>query len=338
MKILFVSPLNKKYHLINFYIYKYLKEKLNHKIDLCDYREEFFNEKFLKFKGYSIGGYLNHIIVYIKLLSKILYRKYDLIFFIKGEIFKGWFLKFLKKFSRRAVYINWFMDAPHLLPLAEKIGKYYDIFFLNCSYSEQFLKNKNINAKFIPFGYIREVFYKDKVYEKYKCDILFIGSYSKEREKVLKFVQNFNLHIYGPGWKDSYLKDKVKGEGLYAEEMRKAFNSAKIVINIHRNFLFRKNKKLYGNSINLRVFEALGSAAFLLSDEKKDIIKLFKNKKELVLYKNLDELKKYIKFYLKNESKRKKIALNGYKKVKSYSLDKILNIIIKDVINFRNNS
>lgn len=334
MKILLISPINKKYHLFNYYIRDYLKGKLKQEVKVLNYRKKIFPEvDRILFRSFSLLGYFNNFVIYMLFLIYCIFHKFNIIFIIKGEIFKAFFLRFIKSFNKKTVFINWFMDCPHQIDIAKRLGKSYDIFYVNCSYSVKILKFNNINAQFIPFGYIKEVFKKVKLEKsdqlRYGTDLLFIGSYSNEREEILKNLTNFQLRIHGPGWKNSQLINYVKSDGLYGSDMVKAFNAAKIIINIHQNFINRNQKRLYGNGVNLKVFEALGCHAFLLTDRKKDVLNLFKENKEIAVYSSIQELKQKIAFYLKNDNLRKKIAEQGFKSVKKYSLDKLLKIILK---------
>ncbi len=57
-----------------------------------------------------------------------------------------------------------------------------------------------------------------------------------------------------------------------------------------------------------RVFQAAGCGAFLLHEWKEDVPALFEPGREIVLYRRVDELPELIRFYVRHESERRRIA------------------------------
>ncbi len=97
-----------------------------------------------------------------------------------------------------------------------------------------------------------------------------------------------------------------KGSVKTEHERAKVYSSSKININI----------TAYGeNNLNYRVFEVLGSSAFLLTDYVSDIDKHFEISKDLETYKDETELIDKIDFYLKHTDIAQKIGFIGYHKV-----------------------
>ena len=141
----------------------------------------------------------------------------------------------------------------------------------------------------------------------YISDVCFIGTLSNYRQKILLNLISFDLKIWGdipPGVVLlSELKNFYKGKAV-GEKMVKIYNASKIVINIHEKDM------QYGG--NMKTFEIPACGAFQLIDNVSS--KWFTNKKDAVVFENSNDLVKKVKFYLKNEKERKKIAENGYNK------------------------
>lgn len=87
--------------------------------------------------------------------------------------------------------------------------------------------------------------------------------------------------------------------------MVSAFNTSKVVLNIHTWF----GKYNYGP--NPRVFEANGCGAFQMSDYKDEILELYEPEKKIVRYNDIPELKKKLFYYLQHTEKRTDIAKTG---------------------------
>ncbi|MEM3816157.1 MAG: glycosyltransferase [Candidatus Bathyarchaeia archaeon] len=89
--------------------------------------------------------------------------------------------------------------------------------------------------------------------------------------------------------------------------MVKAFNAAKIVLNVHV-----KDDVPY--KVNMRTFEATGSGSFLLTDKTYGIEKMFDLNEEVVAYEGEEDLVEFTKYYLENEEERVKISNEAQKR------------------------
>ena len=70
--------------------------------------------------------------------------------------------------------------------------------------------------------------------------------------------------------------------------------------------------------IPLRCLDRMGAGGFLLSNYQSDFYEHFIPGQDVVLYESVDDLLKKCAYYLRHESERKQIAINGYNKVKEY--------------------
>lgn len=69
------------------------------------------------------------------------------------------------------------------------------------------------------------------------------------------------------------------------------------------------------DDINMRTFEVMASGSFLLTNWIPTIEELFVDGKHLVLYKTFDEMVDKIKYYLRHDDERERIAQAGYEEV-----------------------
>tara|TARA_Y100000034_G_scaffold20722_2_gene23730 strand:- start:2038 stop:3714 length:1677 start_codon:yes stop_codon:yes gene_type:complete len=191
--------------------------------------------------------------------------------------------------------------------------KRYQGFFVDCNliaqpnYEKNYRKNgmKNI----YPTVGVNLDIYKSmntkKIY-----DVTFIGAPSKPRLDILRFLVNnkVNLKIFGRGWENySEFKDIYLGS-LETENVIKVINQTKINLALSKNTLGVLHFKG-------RVFELPACKSFTLVDYFSGYMKFFKKDKEIVMFKNENDLLEKINYYLKNEKEREKIADNSYKKI-----------------------
>ncbi|SHN57839.1 CgeB family protein [Desulfovibrio litoralis] len=68
-------------------------------------------------------------------------------------------------------------------------------------------------------------------------------------------------------------------------------------------------------AVNQRVFDVPATGAFLITDWREQVDKLFEPKKEIICYNEQGEIKELIKYYLNKPNERKKIALAARKRI-----------------------
>jgi spore maturation protein CgeB len=165
-------------------------------------------------------------------------------------------------------------------------------------------------------------------------DVTFVGSftpYHSEGIKILEEVaKHIPVHVWGQGIEYlspiSPLRKHYHG-AIWGLEMFKVLAQSKIVVNRHIGIAGK-----YAN--NMRLFEATGMGAMLITDKKRNLNDLFGVKKEVVDYENAKDLVDIINYYLKNGNIRDKIAKLGQKRTlteHNYSIRmKELSTIIKN--------
>jgi len=166
---------------------------------------------------------------------------------------------------------------------------------------------------------------------KKKYDVVFIGCPKSEpsrRYEFIKFLKDkgIKIKLFGPGWQDYPEFKDIYGGILDSKKMIKVINQTKIFLNLTRN--------LFGEAtdIKAKIFEGGACKTFVLTEYCEAYLDLFNEKKEMIMFEHKKELLDKVKFYLKNEKEREKIAEAAYKKIiKVYSLDMELNRIFKEV-------
>ena len=163
-----------------------------------------------------------------------------------------------------------------------------------------------------------------------KYDVSFVGQAYGNRKGIIRGIQQkgVNIEPFGRGF--------TNGKVTFAE-MITIFNTSKINLNISLDSRYMEYAKflpelIQPKTINLnhfqmkaRVFEVPGCGGFLLTTYGEALKEYFKLGQEIETYKDFDEMIEKIKFYLKNESIRTKIAKAGYRKtLNKYTYQQIL--------------
>lgn len=180
-------------------------------------------------------------------------------------------------------------------------------------------KNRNIDVGFIGSIFLNKKLHLGRVeiiYElirKYKNNYIAIN-FSKY------FFLELTLFIFKSIFSYEIIKNfKTLYKILYIYIFCKKPVYGKNMLNILKKIKILINKHIEDTEFagNMRLFEATGSGCLLMTDNKKDLDKLFVFEQEILIFENIEDLKKKIDFYLKNKTLLSKIAINGRKKTLS---------------------
>lgn len=160
------------------------------------------------------------------------------------------------------------------------------VFIAQKEYIEEFKKAGVKNIHWLPLACDPEIHQKSDIVK--DREIGFVGSFinNPRRSQLLqKLEQSFDVKI----------------KRCFYQDMALEFSKSKIVFN---NAVKR--------DLNMRVFEALSTGSFLLTDDAPNsgFTDLFKNNEDLTVY-NDDSIEESVQFYLENEELREKIAARG---------------------------
>jgi spore maturation protein CgeB len=140
--------------------------------------------------------------------------------------------------------------------------------------------------------------------EAYTCDIAFVGTlvpanlYSR-RVEALQALQDFNLGIWSVHDVPTSLQKHVRGRAL-GEDMLEVLSAAKLTINTHGDFM------RYGG--NMRMFEAAGVGILQLVDDLPGIHQWFTDGETIVTYRDNDDLRQKVAYYLAHDAEREAIT------------------------------
>ena len=247
-------------------------------------------------------------------------------------------LKYLKKKNKNLRISQWFLDplsrnGPDYLNnkkrIIDKIN-YVDATFLTSDPKSLDFKIKN--SYFIPNPADKSFEILNNSKKKLDNDVFFAMSHGvhrgnlksgkyDEREKILKKLLNIkgiNFDFYGidniqPIWGDNFLKK---------------ISQSKIGLNLSRGKPF----KYYSSD---RIAQYMGNGLLTLIHEETKYSDFF-NKDEIVTYKNFKDLTHKIKYFIRNDKKRRFIANNGKKKyLQFFSSEKVAKFIILKTLNIK---
>lgn len=219
----------------------------------------------------------------------------------------------------------WTIDAPRIFEPIQKAAPYYDFVFTGGSEAYEILEHCNVkNLHWLPFAcdpdFHRPVKMSPAERQKYGCDVCFVGSgwegLYPYRRKYLEALADFDLGIWGPGWETlpskSPLRQYIKGGQIRPAEWVKIFNASHIIFHSHYR---DPSGEIPCYQAAPRVYEVLACRTLLVVDGQRDVLRLFKAGKDLVVFNNVKELRDLARYYLHHPKEAKAIAERGRKKV-----------------------
>ena len=238
----------------------------------------------------------------------------DLLLVIRGNSFDAEVIRELK--SRYAIQhtAGWWVKDPRAGNEMQEDARIYDHYF--CIH--RFGYDEKDNIHYLPALGVDRALYRPLSQEKtYRHEVVFVGGWSPRRQEAMEKLLDLPVEIYGPGWRkrrnwlNPQLREKVKANRIWVEDLITLYNESKIVLNISSWDPVR-------SGLNLRVFDVPATGAFLLTDHSGELAQHFEPGRELETFSSPDELREKIIYYLSHDQEREKIARAGYRKVLSF--------------------
>lgn len=147
-----------------------------------------------------------------------------------------------------------------------------------------------------------------KMAEACKYKISFIGAAYGNRRKWVRLLskKGYAVECFGHGWENG-----VIGE----DELANIINDSIISLNFaDSGLMFQGILPFRSRQIKARIFEVLGYGGFLVTEPATGLGEYYCSGKDLLTFKNLDELLQILKRYLHEYHERDEIANNGHRK------------------------
>jgi len=182
---------------------------------------------------------------------------------------------------------------------------FYDLIIVSDSYIVPFLRQimGHTNVVYLTGWGVPSAFYPievtDDSREEYGDDVSFIGKWFANREEFLNSL-NTLPKIWGGGWGHSSLPNK--SDIKYLDPSKKSLVYCSSSINLH---LRPGNQQI--NGFSSRIWEVPLCGGFILSEWSKDLLDLFNEDREIVVFRSPGEADTKISHYLQRDEERMRI-------------------------------
>lgn len=272
------------------------------------------------------------------LIKQVQENKYDLLFcFLFTEEIKKETISYITKKTKTKTF-NWFADDHWRFPI---FSKYWAPLFTKVSTTDSLavMKYQKIGVDVIKTQWgANTKLYKPLLNQEVGIknqEICFVGKNYGNRMGYIKALTDAGLPAvgFGSGWSVGRVSH---------EQMLSMFSNSKINLNFTESY-FEWKKELvklfvkkelgkysfngyhlvqniqalagkFRRQIKGRTFEVPACGGFLLTGQADNLTEYYEENKEIVIFKDKNDMIEKCKYYLENESQREKIAQAGYKR------------------------
>ncbi len=227
----------------------------------------------------------------------------------------------------------WFVEDFRTLGYWERVAQYYDHFFTiqRGAFFEELEKRGIKNYYYLPQACSpsvhRPLSLDEEDRHKFSADLSFMGAAYYNRRQSFPRLLDYDFKIWGTEWDlGSAIGKKVQNdnERVSTEDCVKVYNCGKINLNLHSS-TFHQDVNPNGDFVNPRTFEIAACGGFQLVDERSELPHLFKPGEEIITFKDIEDLKNKIDYYLENKEEREAIAAKSrIKAVSEHSFERRL--------------
>ncbi|RMD87405.1 MAG: hypothetical protein D6808_01485 [Candidatus Dadabacteria bacterium] len=280
-----------------------------------------FAHGFHEIKNFVFEGPARDVIEgnYIEMLSNMLLKSIeqypvDILICMAQAPISGQALELLRKGGVTTVL--WFVEDYLRFTYWREIARYYDfIFTIQKGECIEAIKAAGAGeVHYLPLACDPEVHapmnLTEEEQQRWGSPVSFVGAGYHNRQQVFASLAGLPFKIWGTQWphcKPFTFLVQENGRRLTPAEYVKIFNATDVNLNLHSSSE-RDEVDPFGDFVNPRTFELAACGAFQLVDQRSLLSELFTPGEEVVTFRDRNELKEKISYYLEHREEREAIA------------------------------
>jgi spore maturation protein CgeB len=230
------------------------------------------------------------------------------------------------------LFVNVFPDNPLWVLPIESIEA-YDVFFTKERHALRSLQQVGLrNLHYLPLYCVPSAHHPvtpgDAERERFGSPLSFVGSRYDYRERFVRELADYPVRIWGPGWDrtgDPVVRKLVAGPFVWGRDKLLVYSASTLSLNHHHPM-----NDIVGT--NTRTFELAAAGACQVADLKEDLAVLFKPGQELLVYRDLGELRHLLDYHLAHPDEARAIGENARRRVLAehtlrHRIDEILSTV-----------
>jgi len=186
-----------------------------------------------------------------------------------------------------AVWVNWFCDEHRARGAIGQLAAGYDaVFVAGTALAEELDAPGLPPVAYLPPACDPSVHRPMRSRDQFRANVVFVGTATPHRERLLSDLVEFGLAIWGPGWRKTKLRDYCRGELLDQGDYVRAYAGASVAVN-----LLCRDASEGDPGCNRRLFELAGIGVPQVTEDRPDLRRHFREGSELLVARTPAELR-----------------------------------------------
>jgi len=140
------------------------------------------------------------------------------------------------------------------------------------------------------------------------CIVAETDASAKKRAEIISMLSDEEIKVIGgPEWQPFLRPEQLFPPVNYLSELCPVYQKSRINLNISK-FQLR-------SGVNQRIFDVPAAGSFVLTDQTSDLEQYFRPDEEVAIYRDAEEMKSKVKFYLNHEHERLSIINKARRRV-----------------------
>jgi spore maturation protein CgeB len=206
----------------------------------------------------------------------------------------------------RARWINWLPQDLRDISQAIVLARPFDhIYGIGTDVAAEMADRLGRTVDVLAFAADPSVYRPIKTRDQYRANVVFAGSATPRRERLLTDLVEFGLALWGPGWRKTTLRDYCRGEVPSTDEYLKAYAGATVAINIHHALVENDPREA---SCNQRLFELAALGAAQVVDDRGDLPRYFEPGREVAVFRDSAGLKDRVRELIESPGEAERLG------------------------------
>jgi spore maturation protein CgeB len=192
----------------------------------------------------------------------------------------------------RALWLNWFCDGRRSLETVRRIAPTYDRVFVAGSEVVAALEEPGQPpARYLAPACDPSVHRPMRSRDQFRANVVFAGTATPHRERLLSELVEFGLALWGPGWRKTKLRDYCRGELLDHLDYVRAYAGASVALNLQWG---ESSGPAVDPGCNRRLFELAAIGVPQVAEDRPDLHRHFQEGSEVLVCRGIADFKALI--------------------------------------------
>ena len=202
-----------------------------------------------------------------------------------------------------SLWVNWFCDERRTYASVSAVAAAYDVVFVAGSAVAEAGETIGMPPmRYLPPGCDPSVHRPMRSRDQFRANVVFVGTATAHRERLLSELVEFGLAVWGPGWRKTKLRDYCRGELLDHLDYIRAYAGSSVAVNV------QYDSEEVDPGCNRRLFELAAIGVPQVVEDRPDIHRHFCEGSEVLIARSAADLKGLVAEALQDRAWSEQVA------------------------------